>query len=47
MGEGTALMAGLRPGARLDLLTGLGNGFDVEKCGERTLVIGGGVGRLP
>ena len=28
VGEGTALMAGLRPGARLDLLTGLGNGFD-------------------
>ena len=31
VGEGTALMAGLRPGARLDLLTGLGNGFDVTK----------------
>lgn len=27
VGEGTALMAGLRPGARLDLLTGLGNGL--------------------
>ena len=27
VGEGTALMAGLRPGARLDLLTGLGNVF--------------------
>ena len=29
VGEGTALMAGLRPGVRLDLLTGLGTGFDV------------------
>mgnify|MGYP000377982757 CR=1 FL=1 len=47
VGEGTALMAGLRPGARLDLLTGLGNGFDITRCGERPLLIGGGVGLPP
>ena len=43
VGEGTALMAGLRPGARLDLLTGLGNGFDVTKGSRRELLVGGGV----
>ena len=47
MGEGTALMAGLRPGARLDLLTGLGNGFDVTKGSRRELLVGGGVGVPP
>ena len=47
VGEGTALMAGLRPGVRLDLLTGLGNGFDITRCGERPLLIGGGVGLPP
>ena len=40
-------MAGLRPGVRLDLLTGLGNGFDITRCGERPLLIGGGVGLPP
>ena len=47
VGEGTALMAGLRPGARLDLLTGLGNGFDVTKGSRRELLVGGGVGVPP
>ena len=46
-GEGTALMAGLRPGVRLDLLTGLGNGFDVTKGSRRELLVGGGVGVPP
>ena len=35
------------PGQRLDVLCGLGNGFDVSKCGQRTLLIGGGVGVPP
>ena len=47
VGEGTALMAGLRPGVRLDLLTGLGNGFDVTKGSRRELLVGGGVGVPP
>lgn len=47
VGKGTALMAGLRPGARLDLLTGLGNGFDVTKGSRRELLVGGGVGVPP
>ena len=47
VGKGTALMAGLRPGVRLDLLTGLGNGFDVTKGSRRELLVGGGVGVPP
>ena len=37
VGEGTALMAGLRPGARLDLLTGLGieRLADIVGCAAR------------
>ena len=47
VGEGTEYMATLNEGAKLDILTGLGNGFDVEKCGQRVLLIGGGVGVPP
>lgn len=47
VGSGTRAMAAMTPGEKLDVLSGLGNGFDVEKCGSRTLVIGGGVGTPP
>ena len=47
VGEGTAAMAALPEGAKLDLLTGLGNGFDAAKAGERPLLIGGGMGAAP
>lgn len=47
VGKGTAALGGMEPGQDLDVLCGLGNGFDVSKCGERTLVIGGGVGVPP
>ena len=47
VGEGTRAMADLRPGAELDLLTGLGNGFDTAACGDKPLLIGGGVGLPP
>lgn len=47
VGRGTAAMSKMIPGQTLDVLCGLGNGFDVEKCGGRTLVIGGGVGVPP
>ena len=47
VGEGTRAMAAMNPGAALDLLTGLGNGFDITNCGERPLLIGGGVGLPP
>lgn len=46
-GRGTGDMARLSPGAKLDLLTGLGNGYDTSRAGECPLLIGGGVGVPP
>ena len=46
-GSGTELLSKMTAGEKLDLLTGLGNGFDPEKCGEKPLLIGGGVGTPP
>lgn len=47
VGRGTDEMSRLLPGARLDLLTGLGNGYDLGKCGDFPLLIGGGAGVPP
>ena len=47
VGKGTEQMAGMRPGERLDALTGLGNGYDLSKAGEAPLLLGGGVGVPP
>ncbi len=47
VGHGTESMAELTPGNSLDLLTGLGNGYDLAECGEKPLLIGGGVGVPP
>ena len=47
VGNGTDAMCRMQPGTELDLLTGLGNGFDITRCGERPLLIGGGVGLPP
>lgn len=47
VGQGTKYLAGLGSGEQLSILTGLGNGFDVPRCGEKTLVVGGGVGVPP
>lgn len=47
VGKGTAVMSAMQPGQELDVLSGLGNGFDVAKCGQRTVVIGGGAGVPP
>ena len=49
VGDGTKLMSELDPGAKLDILTGLGNGFDTEalRSGGTAAVIGGGVGVPP
>ena len=46
VGEGTKMMSELKEG-KLDLLIGLGNGYDLSKSGERPLLIGGGVGVPP
>jgi 2-polyprenylphenol hydroxylase and related flavodoxin oxidoreductases len=46
VGGGTAAMSKLTPGNRLDIITGLGNGFNVSLA-EKPLLIGGGVGVPP
>ncbi len=46
VGHGTEAMAKMREG-RLDILTGLGNGYDLAASGNRPLLIGGGVGVPP
>lgn len=47
LGHGTEEMTHMKPGAKLDVLTGLGNGYDINDAGERPLLIGGGVGIPP
>ena len=47
VGQGTAQLARMTQGERLDVLTGLGNGFDVDAAHGRTLLIGGGIGAAP
>jgi len=47
LGHGTEAMTGMAPGTELDVLTGLGNGFDVSRGGEHPLLVGGGVGVPP
>ncbi len=47
VGEGTRAMSLLRKGGKLDLLTGLGNGFDHTSDCRRPLLLGGGVGCAP
>ena len=47
VGEGTELMTKLAPGTRLNILTGLGNGFDLSLSGDHPVLIGGGAGIPP
>ena len=47
VGKGTGAMALMQPGEKLDLLTGLGNGFDASACRDSALLLGGGVGCAP
>ena len=46
VGKGTEQMSRMT-GGQLDVLTGLGNGYDLNLAGERPLLIGGGVGVPP
>ncbi len=46
VGKGTEQMKNMTEG-KLDVLTGLGNGYDLSKSGEKPLLIGGGVGVPP
>lgn len=47
VGKGTKLMESMKKGEKLDVLTGLGNGYDTSLSGERPLLLGGGVGVPP
>ena len=46
VGKGTKQMAAMQHG-QLDILTGLGNGYDLDLSGERPVLLGGGVGVPP
>ncbi len=47
IGQGTEALSQMESGAVLDILNGLGNGYDVTACDDHPLVIGGGVGTPP
>ena len=47
VGHGTEALAALPVGTALDVLTGLGNGYDTGPSGPRPLLIGGGAGVPP
>lgn len=47
VGKGTEQMSRMASGETLDLLTGLGNGYDLTLSGDKPLLLGGGVGVPP
>lgn len=47
VGKGTEVMSRMCVGEKLDLLTGLGNGYDISSAGENPVLLGGGVGVPP
>lgn len=47
VGKGTEAMRDMKSGETLDVLTGLGNGYDLSVSGEKPLLLGGGVGVPP
>ena len=47
VGRGTEKLALMSEGETLDILTGLGNGYETAKSGESPVLIGGGVGVPP
>ena len=47
VGEGTEAMSKMTSGTKLDVLTGLGNGYDLNMSGDTPLLVGGGVGVPP
>ena len=42
VGKGTEAMSKMAPGVKLDVLTGLGNGYDLTKAGDAPVLLGGG-----
>ena len=47
VGKGTEQMASMTAGETLDILTGLGNGYDLAPAGDRPVLLGGGGGVPP
>ena len=47
VGKGTEAMSAMTEGQELDILTGLGNGYDLTLSGEKPVLLGGGVGVPP
>lgn len=47
VGVGTKQMSKMTKGEKLDVLTGLGNGYDLTLSGDKPLLLGGGVGVPP
>ena len=47
VGNGTGEMTEIKPGEVLDVLTGLGNGFDASLCDRKALLVSGGLGASP
>lgn len=47
VGKGTEQMSEMTEGEELDVLTGLGNGYNTEISGEKPVLLGGGVGVPP
>ena len=47
VGHGTEVMAQMQAGEEIDILTGLGNGYDLSKSTDNPVLIGGGAGVPP
>ena len=47
VGKGTEAMSAMGKGTKLDILTGLGNGYDLSLTGDKPVLLGGGVGVPP
>ena len=47
VGQGTKELAAMLPGQRLDILIGLGHGFDPDACSGSALLVAGGLGAAP
>ncbi len=47
VGQGTEKLSTMKTGEKLDILTGLGNGYDLNLSGDKPLLIGGGAGVPP
>ena len=47
VGKGTEQMSRMEAGEKVDILTGLGNGYDMSLSGDKPVLLGGGVGVPP